>query len=94
MRQSSVVPAHTASQTVNINQKEKKEKITMRKSFATAIALTVAITLASPVAAAPRQKDRTEPPAFAMVIKKIMKRFFGIQTTADPVVPIPGSTKQ
>ncbi len=88
MRQSSVVCAHTASQTVNINQ-EKKEKVTMRKSFATAIALVIALTVASPVAAAPRKGDRTEPPAFALVLKKLIKRFFGVQTTADPVVPIP-----
>ena len=88
MRQSSVTQAHTASQTVNTN-KEKKEKVTMRKSLATAIALTVAITLASPVAAAPRHKDRTEPPAFAMILKKLVKKVFGITSNAEPTVPVP-----
>lgn len=66
----------------------------MRKSFTTAAALVLALTIASPVAAAPKQKDRTEPPAFSLVLKKLVKRFFGVQTTADPVMPIPGSSKQ
>jgi hypothetical protein len=89
MRHSSVVSAHTASQTVNTNKEEKKEKFIMRKSFATAIALTVAITLASPVAAAPRKQDRTEPPAFAIILKKLVKKVFGVTSNADIATPVP-----
>jgi hypothetical protein len=88
MRQSSVVWAHTASQ-IQTNNSEKKEKVTMRKSFATAIALTVALTVASPVVAAPKKQDRTEPPAFAMILKKLVKKVFGISNNADPSIPIP-----
>lgn len=60
----------------------------MRKSFVAAVALVAALAIASPAAAGPRQRDRSEPPAITF-IKKIVKKAFGISTTADPTVPIP-----
>jgi hypothetical protein len=68
---------------------EKKEKVTMRKSFTTAAALVLVLTVASPAVAAPRNQDRTEPPAFSVIIKKLVKKVFGITSNADITIPIP-----
>ena len=65
----------------------------MRKSFTTAVALVVALTIAAPVVAAPRDRDRSNPPSVIQVIKKMIKRVFGVQTTADPTIPYPDTLK-
>ena len=89
MCQSSVFTAHTSSKPESINNTEKEKEKVMRKSFATALTLTVALTLATPAVAAPRDRHRSEPPSFALVVKKLIKRVFGVQITADPIVPQP-----
>ena len=63
----------------------------MRKSFVASVAIVVAVAISTPVAAAPRHRDRTQPPAIKYVLKLVQKAF-GIKTTADPTVPIPGPT--
>lgn len=60
----------------------------MRKSFATVLTLVVALAVASPVAAAPK-KERTEPPAFSVILKKLVKKVFGVTSNADITIPIP-----
>lgn len=63
----------------------------MRKSFVASIAIVVAVAVTSPAAAGPRDRDRNEPPAI-VIVKKLVKKVFGIRTTADPTVPRPEPT--
>jgi hypothetical protein len=77
MRQSSV---HHNS----VNRKE-KEKV-MRKSFTAALVLVVALTFTVPASAAARSRDNEGP---VTRVVRMVKKFFGIQTQADPTVPIP-----
>lgn len=61
----------------------------MRKSFVATATLVALLAVASPVTAGPR--DRSEPPSFSRIVKKFMKKVFGIQGTGDPIIPIPNS---
>lgn len=83
----SVFNNHTSSETSSINTTE-KEKV-MRKSIVTVLTLTVALTLATPAVAAPRERDRSQPPSLTLILKKLVKRVFGISSTGDIVAPIP-----
>ena len=62
----------------------------MRKSFA-AVALVAIIAAATPAAAAPRDRDRSTLPVIKVIVKYAQK-MFGIRTTAEPIIPIPGPT--
>lgn len=79
-----------SSDTVKINRQEKEKEKVMRKSFTTALVLVAALTVAAPTYAGPR--DRTEPPSLTVILKKIVKRIFGVQTQADPIIPVPAPT--
>ena len=59
----------------------------MRKSFVATVAIVVALAIATPAVAGPRDRDR-ELPAISFV-KKLIKKIFKAGTTADPTVPIP-----
>jgi len=61
----------------------------MRKSFVAAVAIVAAIAVATPAAAGPRDRDRSQPPAIKLILK-YAKKVFGIKTTAEPTIPIPG----
>lgn len=71
----------------------------MRKSFASSLVFVVILAVAIPTLAAPdtraggsrvTARDRSVP-ALTRVIR-LVKRVLGVGTTADPTVPIPGST--
>jgi len=62
----------------------------MRKTFTAAVALILVLAIAAPVVAAPRH--RNEPPTFAQLFAKMVKRVFGIGAAAEPTVPIPNYT--
>jgi hypothetical protein len=69
----------------SLNRSE-KEKV-MRKSFVATITLVAVLAAVTPVSAAPRNRD--EPPSFSRIVKKFIKKVFGIGATGDPVIPIP-----
>ena len=62
----------------------------MRKSFVAAVAIAAAITVATPAAAAPRDRDRTAPPSIVKYIKDAFNKVFKVKSTSVPIIPIPG----
>lgn len=59
----------------------------MRKSFTTAVVLVAALAIAAPTHAAPRRDN--DKPSFTLILKKMVKKVFGVSSNADPVLPIP-----
>lgn len=93
MRQTSVGWVHTTSEIETNNRIEEKENV-MRKSINAAIALTVALTLATPAFALPgdRGRDRSQPPSLTLIIKKFVKKLVGggkVSAENELVIPIP-----
>jgi hypothetical protein len=59
----------------------------MRKSFTTAVILVAALAIAAPTHAAQRRDN--DKPSFTLILKKLVKKVFGISTMIEPVVPVP-----
>lgn len=59
----------------------------MRKTFTAAVVLVAALAIAAPAQAA-KSRDNDKP-SFTLIVKKIVKKVFGITTTIEPVVPVP-----
>lgn len=65
----------------------------MRKSFVATVAIVTALAIATPAAAAPRERDRSEPPSIVRFVKNVMKKVFKIGSTSVPIIPIPEPDK-
>ena len=58
----------------------------MRKSFTASLVLVLALTFTVPAVAAQRGRDKEGP---VTRVVRLIKKFFGVESQADPIVPIP-----
>ncbi len=64
----------------------------MRKSFVASVAIVTILAIATPAAAASRDRDR-DSVSVVKFLKSVAKKVFGIQPSADIVIPIPAPDK-
>ncbi len=63
----------------------------MRKSFVATAAIVTVLAIATPAAAAPRDRDHSGTPSIVQYIKSAFSKVFkGVKSTSHPTIPIPG----
>ncbi len=62
----------------------------MRKSFVASAAIVTVLAIATPAAAAPRDRDHSGTPSIVQYIKSAFSKVFKVKSTSHPTVPIPG----
>lgn len=83
----------------NNNNRSEKEKV-MRKSFTASLTLVAVLAIAVPTIAAPglnvqrtqiSARENAPTPTLSRVLR-LVKRVFGVKTSAEPTMPVPAPT--